>query len=241
MENFGKKILEKIREENIRPVPRWHFLMKRNIIWSIAIVLLLLGSIASSIIIFQLKNTEWDIIRHYQNSMLEALLLTIPLAWFVLLAVLLFLTYVQFRHTPRGYRYNSLWIFGGSIALSIAIGSVVFYSGFSSYLENSLREHVPIYQHFCDRAAKIWMNPEQGLLMGSITEMNTGNKRDGEVIIFTDIRGKVWHVNVKTAVWRGETRKERNLKLRLIGSAADKNFFIAEEIRPWPGEGRRRR
>jgi len=47
MSDLENKVLERIKKESLQPIPRWHFLLKRSLVWSMAVLSLLLGSVAS--------------------------------------------------------------------------------------------------------------------------------------------------------------------------------------------------
>ena len=49
---LSEKIIEEIKRQGIKPRPRWQFLLKRWVLWSLAVFSAVLGSIAIAIIIF---------------------------------------------------------------------------------------------------------------------------------------------------------------------------------------------
>ncbi len=61
MTDISKNTIEKIRKENVQPLPKRYFLLKRSVLWGFFGLSILLGSIAGSIAIFMLTHFEWDL------------------------------------------------------------------------------------------------------------------------------------------------------------------------------------
>ena len=59
--SISKKILQKIRKEQIKPKPKWEFLLKNYVFWGAFILSIIVGGLASSVAIFRLVNNDWDI------------------------------------------------------------------------------------------------------------------------------------------------------------------------------------
>jgi len=91
MEKVGKKVLEKIRKEDIKPIPKWHFMLKNSFIWGLFIVNLLLGAIGFAVVIYLLVNNDatWDF--SLTKNIFQWILLAIP---FVCLQYFFFLLHI---------------------------------------------------------------------------------------------------------------------------------------------------
>ena len=79
--NIPNQVLEKIK--NIRPTPRWQFLLRDYSVWILGAVSLALGSLSFSVVLFMLANNDWDIYSEISNSFFKFLLITLPYFWLV--------------------------------------------------------------------------------------------------------------------------------------------------------------
>ena len=83
---------------------------------------------------------------------------------------------------------------------------------------------------------KIWMNPQEGFLSGTISDTGI------DLMHIEDFEGKIWEVHYEGAFIPPVVLLEQGEKVKIIGKLLDKKTFQAEEIRPWGGpENRVRR
>ena len=80
-ENIAKKVLEQIKSKGILPKPRWRFLLKDYLIWLFFGLTIIVGSLASSIIIFMVRSNDWDL---YNRLHLPFFLKTLPYFWIII-------------------------------------------------------------------------------------------------------------------------------------------------------------
>jgi len=229
----GQKILQKIKDDNVRPYPKWRFLFKRSVIWAVFSLSILLGSIASAIAMFQLKHAEWDLYQHFNDSLIEFALLVIPIFWLIFLLGFTGFAYYYFRRTEQGYRYRTLWIISGSIVLSIISGGFLYSTGLPEKLEPIFLDNVPFYQKWQVRKQRVWMSPAKGLLAGRITTVISDRK-----IRIEDLQGNSWEVDIVDTIWRGRLKPAKDLKIKILGQKKGEGRFVAAVIKPWRGKGR---
>ena len=236
MIDTGQKILQKIKEDNVRPYPKWRFLFRRSVIWAVFSLSILLGSVASAIAMFQLRYAEWDLYQHFSHSLIEFALLVIPIFWLIFLLGFTGFAYYYFRRTEQGYRYRTVWIISGSIVLSIIGGGFLYTTGLPEKLEPIFLDKVPFYREWQARKQRVWMSPAQGLLAGRITTMISDRK-----IRIEDLQGNHWEVDIVDTIWRGRLKPAKDLKIKILGHTKGESEFVADEIRPWRGQGHRMR
>jgi len=58
MEEVTKNTLQKIKKENIKPIPKWQFLLKDSLVWGLFVLNLILGSIGFAIALYLLTNND---------------------------------------------------------------------------------------------------------------------------------------------------------------------------------------
>ena len=230
MEDISKNILQKIKEDKLRPYSKWHFLFNRSVIWIIFCLSILLGSVASAIALFQVRYAEWDLYQHLSNSLFGFALLVIPYFWLIFLLGFTGFAYYYFRRTEQGYRYPTLWVISGSIFLSIIGGGLLYATGLPERLETVFQDNVPFYRELQERKQRVWMSPEQGLLAGRIIKIVPEQK-----IQIEDLHGNNWVIDISDTIWRGRLSPAENQKIKILGRMKGESQFVAEEIRQWHG------
>ena len=230
MKDISKNILQKIKEDKVRPYSKGRFLFRRSVIWTVFGLSILLGSVASAIAIFQLKYAEWDLYQHLSHSPLEFALLVIPFFWLIFLLGFTVFAYYYFRRTEQGYRCRTLWVISGSIALSIIGGGILYATGLSERLETAFQHNVAFYRELQERKQRVWMSPGQGLLAGKIVKIISEQK-----IQIEDLQGNIWVIDTGDTIWKARLRPAKNLKIKILGKIKGENQFVADEIRSWQG------
>ena len=236
MTKLSKKIIQIIDKENIQPYSKWHFLLKRSVIWIFFILSILLGAISSGVMIYQFQQTEWDLFSHYNQSILEFMMLVIPYFWIVFLIIFSMLVFYYFRKVGRGYRRNTIFVIVMSLMLSLLGGILLNQVGFSEKVEVTFEKQLPFYNSMIQRKRRLWNAPERGLLAGEIIEINSDNK-----LLIKDFSEKTWMVDISQAIVRGRMELQQNRRIKIIGKMTGEKSFMAVEIRVWLGRGRRMR
>ncbi|MBN1495086.1 hypothetical protein JW911_05145 [Candidatus Peregrinibacteria bacterium] len=235
--DVSQNILDKIKKEHIKPVPKWHFMLKKSVIWGLFAVSLILGSFAFSLILLHINEVEWDIYEQAAGSMWGFVLMVIPYFWIVFIMGFIFLAYYNFRHTETGYRYNTFYIVLISIGASILIGTGLFAFGVSEGLEDAFSENVPYYKDLNFGRHKIWVMEERGLIGGKIIKVRAVDDFD-----LKDFQGKMWIIRVEEKPDPTFPRLNKlksviipkpGLTVKVIGVKENDNVFKAFEIRPW--------
>lgn len=230
MTDISKNVIKKIKKEKIEPYSKKHFFLKKSIIWTLFGLAILLGIIASSVAIFQIKHADWDLYHLLDYSLLSYVILIIPYFWLVFLIIFLVVANIYFQRTERGYRIKPALVILAIILLSITGGFLLYQTGFSEKLESIFQEKVPIYRWLHAGRHRVWMSPQKGLLAGEIIKINSAQE-----IVFKDLNEDHWTVDVSSALWRGRLRPEIGLKIKLMGKMQPDRQFLALEIRPLYG------
>ncbi|MFK7780383.1 MAG: hypothetical protein QM490_04490 [Candidatus Gracilibacteria bacterium] len=228
--NFEDKILKKIKQKNVKPIPRWHFLLKDYSSLSLFVGLIILGALGVGVIVLFLVNTDWDIYKYSGKNIFSYTFSIIPYFWLIFLVILTPLVYLNFRHTPKGYRYRASLIFTGVFISFIILGFIIYASGLSNSVEKKLVEISPLYSSHSEMHLKhMWMYPEGGLLAGLIIE---GSEKE---ITIRDLNGKVWNIDIKNTIWTNGGKNNLQERIKIIGKKVSDDLLIAKEIRSWTG------
>ena len=145
-ENLSKKIIEKIKEEHIQPKPKWQFSLKAYLVWLLSALSLFIGSLAFSVVLYLIINNDWDVYVHITDNLIKFTILSLPYLWIVLLLLFVIISYYNFKHTKKGYKYHFYIILLSSILLSIIFGSLLYSIGVGRALDNILAVKMPMYE-----------------------------------------------------------------------------------------------
>lgn len=235
MENISNEVLKKIKDNHIKPKPRWYFITKNYFIWLIFGISIILGSLAFSMVLFMVRQLDWDIYRYIGNNWLETIFISLPYLWLIFFILFIWVAYYNFVHTKRGYRFKFISILLMSLVISIILGTGLYFNGFSERLENIFSEKIPYYNSLVYSCEEQWMQPKRGLLAGTIMEI--GLPENGFTL--RDLENSHWKIEVSNVIWKGKITPTPGLKIKLIGELMGGNHFKAIEIRPWQkGQGR---
>ena len=88
-ENLEQKIIDKIKTGSLSPKPRWHFLLKERLVWTIGLLALLVGAAAVSVMLYLANNNDWLVYEKAGRNFGAWLLLSLPYFWLVFLTLFL--------------------------------------------------------------------------------------------------------------------------------------------------------
>jgi hypothetical protein len=145
MKNISNKALKQIKDNNIKLKPRWYFVTKNYFIWTIFGISIILGSLAFSMILFMVKQLDWDIYHYMGDSFLKTIFISLPYLWLIFLILFTGVAYYNFIRTKRGYRFKFISILLISLIISIILGTGFYFNGFSERLENVFSEKISYY------------------------------------------------------------------------------------------------
>ncbi|MFA6514930.1 MAG: hypothetical protein WCT42_01540 [Candidatus Paceibacterota bacterium] len=228
MENkdISQIALQRIKESGIKPISKNIFSLKRVIFWSLVGFSIVVGAVSFSVIISLLFNNDWYL---YQKFGLNFIVKTIPYFWFVFLAVFTILGDYYYRKTFLGYRHRTITIVCVYIVITIVAGSTLNIIGTGKIIEESLRDHVPMYRGFIFDKDEFWSHPENGLLSGKII----GIKEN--LIQIIDSNGIIWIIDIDSAFVGGRAQIKIGETIKIIGDIDENNIFTVEQVRPWIG------
>jgi hypothetical protein len=231
-QEFGPKLLEKIKEEKIAPKPRWTFLLKESVIWGAGSLSLLVGGLVTAVVIYFFRDNSLNVYQRMDGSFLKFIFFTLPYFWLIFLALFIFVLYYNLKHTGRGYRYSVAAVAIISILLSLVLGVIFFQLGAGRLIDDLLGERSPLYPQVFNQPIVFWNTPEEGRLTGLVISRIS----DSEFILW-DIDRQEWRVVSEAGHYFLSGAVEANRPIRIIGVKIDDNIFEAREILP-VGPGR---
>jgi len=223
------KLIGKIKEKDLKPLPRWQFLMKDSIMWTLFIFSTLFGALAFSIILYAIQQVDFNLFGHMTHSGYELLLSLVPLIWIIFLIVSIFLIIISIKNSRKGYKFSPLTILGLGTALSILLGTLFFITGGGKWLEHAFAQKITQYDSIEDRKIEVWSVPEDGTLSGKILSVTD------ESFELEDFKGKLWIVDFSEADLVPAVELIDGEKIKMTGIMLSDNKFKADKIRPWGG------
>ncbi len=232
MKNLIADTIEKIKEKNIRPEPRWKHLAKKYSTWMPFFAIVLIAAAAFSVAYFLISQLDWDLYAAMHHNSFIYYLSLIPYLWIIPLFVLVFFAFVGLRKTENGYRYNFLKIVLLVLGSLIVFGGAMAFSGFGGKMNMAMTRGFPGYGKLVVTKEAQWSQPEKGLLAGTIISVLKNS------IDLRDLAGNEWQVAYdNNTVVRQSVSLESGEIIKAIGQEKDSQTFQASEIRPWQGKG----
>lgn len=228
MSDISKNILEQIKEEGIKPRPRWQFALISVALIIVLIATITTGGIAMSLILLKLFNLEWDLISFTGDQGRPTILDVLPLVWIALLGLVLLLAVWAFEKTEAGYKYHPMWIVVGSIFISAILGGFLYGTRGADLFDKLLQENIPPYSDLEKMRALRFHLPEAGILPGRVVEIISPSTMQLE-----DLREHVWSIELSPMLM--EVRNLEGLPVDtmvvVIGEKSGENNFVARDIR----------
>lgn len=225
--NLQNDILRKIKEEHITPKPRWEFLLKDAAVWISGIASLVVGGLATSVIIYMTRSDDWEIIAAAGDTPTKTFLLAMPYFWILTLAAFVIIADYNFKHTKKGYRYRIPYVVAGSIIVSAFLGIFFYDAGAGRAIDRAFMERVPMYDHFGHPKVRMWMRPEKGMLAGTVIEVSTSH-----TFRMQDMEKRVWQIRTMQPLPENLINEPVGIKLRCVGHATGPDMFEAVRVMP---------
>lgn len=238
MTNDEKKIstqvLEQIKQEEVKPKPRWTFLLKDWVLWGTGAIAILLGALSLSVIFFVVKTNDWDIYHHITAQPFGFVLESMPYLWLIVLGLFIFIAQYQMHHTNNGYRYPLSAVVLVLIGIS-AIGGILFSRfGLGKVIHESLEGRSPLYRQLASPKTQRWAKPMDGRLAGEVLSI------ESDEFMLLDINDQEWEVYLPEEPLFHEYLPEVGERVRVLGEEFGSFTFKAKQILPWemmrPGE-----
>ena len=228
--DFSQKIISEIKENKIKPKPRWQFVIVNFFIWFGGFFALILGSFVFSVILYMFIDNDWDAVNYIGGNFIKFTFIIMPYFWLICLGLFSLAAFFIIRRTKKGYQYPFWKISLLSIILSVFLGSLFYGVGFGRAIDETLSQKTDIYKKIVNHRSEHWLNPEEGFLGGEIKSIDT--EKTFFLIDFNDREWKVFYENalIMPSCEIGEGRGIRMIGKILYGE--DVESFEAERILP---------
>jgi hypothetical protein len=229
-EKLSNKVLQKIKKENLKPKPKWEFLLKNYVFWGAFGLSILIGGLASSVAIFRITTADWDIARRLGQHPISFGFRTMPYFWLIILAAFALLAYYNFKHTKEGFKFRLPLTITASILGSIVLGFAFFGAGIAKNMDKQALKHIPLYESMHSKQrVDMWSQTEKGLIAGEIIEIKEGS------IKIENLKGEEWTINTGDLPQEIIVKLKEGMAIGAKGKTIEDGIFNAENIRPWKG------
>jgi len=225
-----KSVQKIIKDKKIEPKSKWEFKLKEYAIWLGVFVFTIIGGLAVAVIIYMLKNNDWDLSKQASNNFLGFIFATLPYFWILFLILFSLFTYYNFKHTKSGYRYALSYILLGIVLLSLFLGIAFYNIGLGQAMDRIFSDRMPFYEKMMFYKQNIWSKPSQGLLAGKIISEVVNDEFE-----LVGLDRKTWLIKKHKALVTPKVFLRLGEPIKVIGEQVDDNIFQAKEIRPLLG------
>lgn len=227
MSNVSKSVVDKIKKEDVKPKPKWWFVIMHAAMWMLMVLAVFVGSMAVGVLIHEFVGTDWTQVHRLGRGMLPGFVLVLPYLWFGILGLMLLVSYYLFAHTKKGYRFHPLLIMGAAVLISVLLGMGLYISRTSERFEQVMIERIPQYAEYQREREQMWVAPDRGVLAGIIVD-----EREGVLLVLNDVKGQEWRVDISGARYRdGQVAVGRTVMA--VGEKVGAYEFTASEVRPF--------
>ncbi len=226
------RLISKMKNQNLKPIPKWRFTLKGMTIGFTLLVSVIIGGLAFSVILFSIQQLGFDLISHMSHSKIEFLLGLLPFLWIVLLIVFLVIGMISIKNSKKGYKFSPSKLLIINTAFSILLGTLFFIGGGAQWLENVFAVEIELYESVREKKINMWSMPEDGYLSGTIESVNE------ETLNLVDFKNKRWTIDYQQAHIPPVVLLEEGEVVKLRGKIGSADHFLADEVRPWGGSKR---
>lgn len=219
-----------IKNKQVEPKSKYVFWFTNGMVWTLWLLTVLLGALATSVLLFTSTYRYYDIYEAMHDNFLTFFVQALPLLWILTLLILMALAIGGLRATRRGYKLSPLMIGGSSVGLSLLLGFTSSLFGFGLTVDQTLGAYAPMYYSQAEREAAMWQQPEEGRLLGRYVDTT-----NPDLVLFIDETGVEWQMDV------AELRRiDRDIlatadKVRVLGVQLDgtEAMFYACGVLTW--------
>lgn len=237
MSKLKNRLLEKLKENHVQPIPKGVFMLKNFSIWGAFLLFEILGIFSIMFIFYFGENLEiFSFILDAPKMLPKILFVGIPFFWLVFAIGFIFFAGFSIGKTKKGYKLSRFWIFFAGVLIPFVFGALLSQTAIAEKIERGVKQRIRLFEGLDQKKERLWQTPEHGFLSGKIKEISSVNqwiivnfKRDEWTIRFTE----------KT-ILPNEIKFEIGQKIRIQGKLLDKDSKVFEAQKIFPFQGDRR-
>jgi len=221
-----KKILDKIRKENLRPTARGFFRARDIAFWILLGIFVAALGVGIGMVIFTIRGTDLGLFEKLGLSLPEKIAYSIPSFWILASFGAAAIAFINLRRTRKGYRVGAKQFIVVASAVGIVAGSFVYASNLSKYVDD-VASNIPLYTAIVPLNTNHWFDPEHGLLSGVVRSKDSDTD-----FKLRDENQELWRVVGKSVVSPPTFKFSAGDRVKIIGVKIGDGLFELKEIRP---------
>ncbi len=231
-ESCKRNVMSRIEYEHIFPRSRAFFRTRECLVWALWLGSVLVGALAIAVMLFVVTNRQYGLYEATHENFFTFMVDVLPFLWIIIFGLMIIVGVRNIRHTKKGYRYPLWQIFGSSMVLSLAGGTVLQIFGLGYSTDHMLGQKMGMYNSQDKIEQKMWQDPAGGRLLG---QFEAPLPPPSTLVSFIDVTGQEWQVNIQELSEDELALLEQEVDVRLIGKVSEKNetLFYTCGAFPW--------
>lgn len=223
-----KKIIEQIKKDCCKPVPRWLFVARGISLYIIFVMLFLLASLFASLMFYYLAVNDWALYSELSRPLHHKIIATMPFMLLGFLAALIYLVYVDLRKQDVGYRHCTWTVMIVIVAGVFISGGIVHMFDGGHKLDRYAMKKYPKVAGVINPRMNPLSKPESGVLFGVVkTEVESGNFE------LHNMKHGTWMIILPNADTSTLEIIQIGNHLRAVGEVQTEKVFKAAQVLPF--------
>lgn len=225
---LSKSVLERIKKEDIKPLPKYYFVL-RNVLWWIAFVAsILLGAAGLAVTMFAFMHQRFEISDIIERGQFGSCIPLLPFFWIFFFGVFIWLSFWGITHTKKAYRIPRVFLIGLNVFLTLLLGTVIYTARQAEKFEHMIGKQMLQMPTVREIRTERWKKGvEEGRLAGEIKEI-----LDSSLVVIS-LDEKDWQVDISETEIHPDVVLEVGSKIGMRGQKTGEATFKAEKMRPW--------
>lgn len=230
MKDLSNKIIKAIEDQAVKPVPHWQYSAKKILLWSVAVLLALLGALVLALAIYLVQSIDWNIYPMFgYGNMYFFILTAFPYLFIFLVVAFLILACYFYRQTPKGHKIKLSILVTFLLAFGLGLAFILHALGINREAYFQLAR-MPFYHQMMFTKEEEWSQPDKGLLWGEVSDVGSNN------FLLRDMSGKNWNVTYdKSTSFDSNIYDAQGQDVKMVGQKNGSDNFQAKQVQKWDG------
>ena len=193
MTELEKRVMDRIEAQKLVPRPFYLFLAKRSVFGLLTFISLLFGAVSFALALFIVSDFFATGGKGFDEMPFDEFVDALPLVWLASSLLLAVSATYSISNTRRGYRWRTSHVLAGAIAVSLALGTLMYSFDMGGSVHQLLSGQFRSYREATHIPYAEWSRPAAGFLGGEAQNV------EGETLRLRDFRGEIWSVDISGA------------------------------------------
>lgn len=164
----SKKVMQSLKD--CTPRSSRYFLFQKIGLWIAGFAVILPGGFALATLFrrYHMMGMRNYSITH--ESFLHFFIDTVPMPWIALVVMFVTIAIFRIKCVPHMYKLKQIFVVFLVLLLTLVFGQVLYTTSFVQRLDNKVARIVPGYHSVATEITARWMHPQNGRIIGNLTE-----------------------------------------------------------------------